>query len=399
MPSCRRGTSTTRTRTRSARSRITPRAGAAWPRPWAATWRSCRTCARASSSRSALPSRPARDAVVLEYHGLVTWGDEHERSYGDTDRARRPRPRLPGRAGAVARPGARARPLRVRRGAAARRPAGTALGGRSPQGAVRRRVPARTRRPAGRRSRGRGPRNTGPPPAHRRALDRRAQRGRRGRGRRRIRARLPRLLRAASPPPARRLRHAGAASARRARAGARCRRGRAESDDGSGDGGDRAPQSPRHRSCARRLRPYRVALRGRRLRLRLLADGAVQADPGPSPARPGGTRRGRAAPRCRRRSARRSAPGAPCSQRTRAEADRLGGADALLVPNGCSLSIERRGQEAVVIDGGDPAGIGEAVAFALSGRAPLRDGTRLALRTALEPALSGARRASPATRS
>ena len=115
-------------------------------------------------------------------------------------------PSLPGRAGAVARPGARARPLRVRRGAAARRPAGTALGGRSPQGAVRRHVPARTRRPAGRRSRGRGPRNAGPPPAHRRAFDRRAQRGRRGRGRRRIRARLPRLLRAASPPPARRLR-------------------------------------------------------------------------------------------------------------------------------------------------------------------------------------------------
>jgi rhamnose utilization protein RhaD (predicted bifunctional aldolase and dehydrogenase) len=61
-------------------------------------------------------------------------------------------------------------------------------------------------------------------------------------------------------------------------------------------------------------------------------------------------------------------------------ADRLGGADAVLVPNGASLSIERRGHEAVVVDGGEPAAIGEAVAFALSGRAPLRDGTRLALR-------------------
>jgi len=53
-----------------------------------------------------------------------------------------------------------------------------------------------------------------------------------------------------------------------------------------------------------------------------------------------------------------------------AAADRLGGADAVLAANGCSLSIERTGREAIVIDGGDPAGIGEAVAFALSGRAP-----------------------------
>jgi rhamnose utilization protein RhaD (predicted bifunctional aldolase and dehydrogenase) len=63
-----------------------------------------------------------------------------------------------------------------------------------------------------------------------------------------------------------------------------------------------------------------------------------------------------------------------------AAAARLGGADAVLVPSGDSLSIERPGHEAVVVDGGDPAGIGEAVAFALAGRAPLRDGAHLALR-------------------
>ena len=63
-----------------------------------------------------------------------------------------------------------------------------------------------------------------------------------------------------------------------------------------------------------------------------------------------------------------------------AAADQLGGADAVLAANGASLSIERPGHEAVVVDGGDPAGIGEAVAFALAGRAPLRDGARLALR-------------------
>jgi rhamnose utilization protein RhaD (predicted bifunctional aldolase and dehydrogenase) len=82
-----------------------------------------------------------------------------------------------------------------------------------------------------------------------------------------------------------------------------------------------------------------------------------------------------------------------------AAADRLGGADAVLAANGCSLSIERTGREAIVIDGGDPAGIGEAVAFALSGRAHLREGAHLALRSALEPAFSAAQRASPATRS
>ena len=63
-----------------------------------------------------------------------------------------------------------------------------------------------------------------------------------------------------------------------------------------------------------------------------------------------------------------------------AAADQLGGADAVLAANGASLSIERPGHEAVVIDGGDPAGIGEAAAFALAGRAPLREGARLALR-------------------
>ena len=63
----------------------------------------------------------------------------------------------------------------------------------------------------------------------------------------------------------------------------------------------------------------------------------------------------------------------------RAAADLLGGADALLVANGASLSIERPGHEAIVVDGGDPEGIGEAVAFALAGRARLREGAHLAL--------------------
>jgi hypothetical protein len=63
-----------------------------------------------------------------------------------------------------------------------------------------------------------------------------------------------------------------------------------------------------------------------------------------------------------------------------AAAERLGGADVRLVPNGSSLAIERPGRQAVVVDGGDPSAVGEAVAFALAGRAPLRDGAHLALR-------------------
>jgi rhamnose utilization protein RhaD (predicted bifunctional aldolase and dehydrogenase) len=61
-------------------------------------------------------------------------------------------------------------------------------------------------------------------------------------------------------------------------------------------------------------------------------------------------------------------------------ADQLGGADVVLVADSASLSIERPGQKAIVVDGGDPPGIGEAVAFALAGRAPLRDGAHLPLR-------------------
>ena len=60
-------------------------------------------------------------------------------------------------------------------------------------------------------------------------------------------------------------------------------------------------------------------------------------------------------------------------------AGRLGGADVALVPNGSSLAIQRTGQATVIVDGGDPAGVGEAVAFALSGRVRLRDGAHLQL--------------------
>jgi rhamnose utilization protein RhaD (predicted bifunctional aldolase and dehydrogenase) len=60
-------------------------------------------------------------------------------------------------------------------------------------------------------------------------------------------------------------------------------------------------------------------------------------------------------------------------------AGRLGGADVVLVPNGSSLAIQRTGEATVIVDGGDPAGLGEAVAFALSGRVRLRDGAHLQL--------------------
>jgi hypothetical protein len=51
----------------------------------------------------------------------------------------------------------------------------------------------------------------------------------------------------------------------------------------------------------------------------------------------------------------------------------------VLVPNGSSLAIQRTGEATVIVDGGDPAGLGEAVAFALSGRVRLRDGAHLQL--------------------
>jgi rhamnose utilization protein RhaD (predicted bifunctional aldolase and dehydrogenase) len=61
------------------------------------------------------------------------------------------------------------------------------------------------------------------------------------------------------------------------------------------------------------------------------------------------------------------------------DAARVGGADVVLHAEGASLSIERDGEPAVVVDGGDGPAVGEALAFALSGRAPLRPGSHLAL--------------------
>ena len=62
-----------------------------------------------------------------------------------------------------------------------------------------------------------------------------------------------------------------------------------------------------------------------------------------------------------------------------AAASRLGGADAVLVPDGGSVAVERDGRQAFVVDGGEAAAVGEAVAFALAGRAPLRAGAHLEL--------------------
>lgn len=59
------------------------------------------------------------------------------------------------------------------------------------------------------------------------------------------------------------------------------------------------------------------------------------------------------------------------------EAASLGGADAELVLADGGVAVERDGVRAVAIAGGTPAAVGEAIAFALSGRAPLRPGTHL----------------------
>ena len=117
---------------------------------------------------------------------------------------------------------------------------------------------------------------------------------------------------------------------------------------------------------------------GGRVRLRLLADGAVQADARPAAARPRGlvVVAPPAVPEGVGEAL--SARGAVLAADD-AEASRLGGADALLVPDGGSLSVERDGRQAFVVDGGEPAAIGEAVAFALAGRAPLRAGAHLEL--------------------
>ena len=56
-----------------------------------------RTCGRASSSRSASPSSPDARAVVLAHHGLVTWGETHEESYGLTLELVAPRAEYPRR--------------------------------------------------------------------------------------------------------------------------------------------------------------------------------------------------------------------------------------------------------------------------------------------------------------
>jgi rhamnose utilization protein RhaD (predicted bifunctional aldolase and dehydrogenase) len=58
-------------------------------------------------------------------------------------------------------------------------------------------------------------------------------------------------------------------------------------------------------------------------------------------------------------------------------ASALGGADAVLVPADGSLVVERDGVPAAVVAGGEPSAVGEAVAFALAGRAPLRPGSRI----------------------
>jgi hypothetical protein len=62
-----------------------------------------------------------------------------------------------------------------------------------------------------------------------------------------------------------------------------------------------------------------------------------------------------------------------------AAAAAIGGADAVLRADGDSLVIERDGRRAVVVDGGDAAAVGAALAFALAGRAPLREGSHLTL--------------------
>ena len=79
--SCRRRTSTTSTPTRSARSRTRPTRRRRCTRRSATTSRSCRTCGRGSSCRSASPTLADARAVVLAHHGLVTWGETHEESY------------------------------------------------------------------------------------------------------------------------------------------------------------------------------------------------------------------------------------------------------------------------------------------------------------------------------
>jgi rhamnose utilization protein RhaD (predicted bifunctional aldolase and dehydrogenase) len=59
------------------------------------------------------------------------------------------------------------------------------------------------------------------------------------------------------------------------------------------------------------------------------------------------------------------------------EAAALGGADAVLVRAAGVVAVERDGVRAATIAGGVPAAVGEAIAFVLSGRAPLRPGTHL----------------------
>ena len=123
----------------------------------ATTSRSCRTCGRGSSSRSASPTSPDARAVVLAHHGLVTWGETHEESYGLTlelvERARD----VPRRAAAAAErreptaarrdvPGAAPRPPLARAAAACSR-VDRASGARRPRRRRRARGDAQHARP------------------------------------------------------------------------------------------------------------------------------------------------------------------------------------------------------------------------------------------------------------
>ena len=169
-----------------------------------------------------------------------------------------------------------------------------------------------------------------------------------------------------------------------------CHRGR-EPLDGPGNRGDRLPQPSRHGARSRRLRTHRVALRGRRLRLRLLADGAVQADAGPSPARACGTRRDRitrAACAHRRGSHRPRGRARPPRGRSRAPERRR--RCTAWCPTEARWRSSGRAAQAVVVDGGDPAADrGSGGLRAGRARAAAR---RRALALA-KPVLSGERRA------
>ena len=53
-------------------------------RRWATTWRSCRTSGPGFPLSKRVAELAEARAVVLDKHGLVTWGETHEQSYGDT---------------------------------------------------------------------------------------------------------------------------------------------------------------------------------------------------------------------------------------------------------------------------------------------------------------------------